>query len=189
MRISLKVAILFVGIWFLGKLTFFWLGLFQGPDGVKFLIMWNILCLLLGMSLGTLFEIRKEDRSQSTALGDIKKAMAGGLIYSVLVSALLYTYYAKIDPEYNRHQIETMIQRDKEALNNPKMLAEIKQQPDYASLSVEEIIKKRKTGHLQVFNPGTTMTMAMLGLLVLTTINAIVLTIIFRRVLFRQGTF
>src|SRR4051812_38060682 len=105
MRASLKIALLFAGIWFLGKMLFFYTQTFQTPSGVKFLVMWNILCLLLGMSIGTLIEKRSEDRTQSTALGDIKSAMSGGMIYTVIVSLLLYAYYAKIDTGYNERQI------------------------------------------------------------------------------------
>jgi hypothetical protein len=101
MRISLKIAVLFAGIWFLGKMTFFYAQILQNENEVKFQVMWNILCLLLAMTIGTLAEKRQEVRSESSALGDIKNTLGGGLIYTVIVSGLIYLYYAKIDPAYN----------------------------------------------------------------------------------------
>ena len=99
MRPSIKIAFLFAVLWFAGRLIFFYTGSFQNESGVKFLVMWNILCLLMGMSIGTLIEKRREDRSQSTALADIKSILGSGLIYSVVVAGLIYLYYAKIDPD------------------------------------------------------------------------------------------
>jgi hypothetical protein len=188
MRPSVKVALIFVGIWFLGKMSFFWFQFFQEPDGVKFMVMWNILCLLLGMTIGTLLEIKNEDRSQSTALGDIKKAMTGGMLYAVLVSSLLYVYYAKIDPGFNKQQIETGMENDKKYISNPKNLAKIKEDPQYESKSTEEILRERLDSYKEAYSAGTTMTMSLLGLMVLCTINAIVVTVVFRRVLFKQRT-
>jgi hypothetical protein len=188
MRPSLKIALLFAGIWFLGKLVFFYTQTFQEPEGFKFLVMWNILCLLSGMTLGIYTEIRNEDRSQSTALNDIRKAMGGGMIYAVTVSVLMYMYYSKIDPGYNENQIAMSIERDKAFLANPKNLEKLKEDPEYNSISKEEIIEKRVLAAKQVFSAGTTMTMALLGMLMLVTINAIILTVVFRRLLFRQRT-
>jgi hypothetical protein len=188
MRPSIKIALLFAGIWFTGKMLFFYLQILQDPDSVKFLVMWNILCLLLGMTIGTMIEFRGQDRSQNTALGDIRKVLGGGVMYTVIVSLLLYLYYAKVDPGYNQQQIAMAIERDEQYLSDPEKFAAIRQEPDYLSLSKEEILQKRRSGYKQVFSAGSTMTMSMLGLLLLSVINAIVLTIVFRRVLFRQRT-
>lgn len=180
---------MFAGIWFLGKMIFFYAQVFQNPDGVKFLVMWNILCLLLGMSIGTLLEKRTEDRSQSSALGDIKSAMSGGMIYTVIVSLLLYTYYAKIDTGYNERQIIVAEGAIQKAIDDPKQLKEIKEfRPEYGALTKEEIFQEMSKSPKAMFSPGSTMTLSLLGMLLLTTINAIVLTVIYRRVLFKQRT-
>lgn len=190
MRPSLKIALLFAGVWFLGKMTFFYAQIFQDNSGVKFLVMWNILCLLLGMSIGTLIEKRREDRSQSTALGDIRKAMGGGMLYTVVVAGLLYLYYQKIDPAYNERQIVMHLERDQKMLDDPKQFAKVKKDnPDLQALTKQEILAKQKVNYSSVYSAGSTMTLSMLGMLLLTTINAIVLTVLYRRILFRQGTF
>lgn len=190
MRPSIKISLLFVGIWILGKMIFFWGQIFQEESGVKFLVMWNMLCLLSGMSIGTLLEKRKEVRTDSSALGDIKNAMSGGVIYTVLVASFMYLYYSKIDPAYNERQIaqaETVIQK---ALDDPKQLAEIKNmRPEYEAMSTEEIFKDMQKNPRAMFSAGATMTLSLLSMLVLSTLNAVLLTVIYRRVLFKQGTF
>lgn len=189
MRPSLKIALLFAAIWFIGKMAFFYGQLFQDAPGVKFLVMWNILCLLLGMAIGTLVEKRREDRTGSTALGDIKQAMSGGMVYTVIVAGLLYLYYAKIHPGYNAHQIEMSMERDRRILNDPEQFAQVKaNNPELEVMTKEEILAARSKSYHAVFSPGSTMTLSLLGMLLLTTINAILLTVVYRRVLFQQRT-
>ena len=188
MRPSIKVALIFVAIWFAVKMAFFKFQLFQDEKGVKILVMWNILCLLLAISIGTLIEKRKENRADSSALGDIKGAMRGGMIYTVLVSTLIYFYYAKIDPAYNERQLAVAEAALSKSLNDPKQLAEIKKSPENESKTKEEIYALGIKNQKAIFNAGSTMTMSLLGMLLLTTINAIVVTVAFRRILFKQRT-
>lgn len=188
MRPSIKVALIFVGIWFSVRLLFFWFQLFQDPASVKILVMWNILCLLLSISIGMLIEKRKEKASDSTALGDIKRAMASGMIYAVLVSGLIYLLYAQIDPGYNKNQIAQIEEIYKRDINDPKKLAEFRSAPENESLTKEEILKQAMQGPKSFYNPKSTMLLSLLGMMLLTTINAIVVTVVFRRVLFKQRT-
>jgi hypothetical protein len=189
MRISIKIAILFVGIWFTGKMTFFYTQILQDEAGVKFQVMWNILCLLLAMTIGTLAEKRKENRQESSALGDIKNTLGGGLVYTVLVAGLIYLYYAKIDPSYNETQLAKAEEVVNTTLNDPIKLKELRKDPEMEVLTVDEIRNKAMSNYRSMFNPTSTMTISLLGMLLLSTVNAILLTVIFRRVLFKQRTF
>ncbi len=187
MKTSVKIALLFVLIWFTGKYSFFYFGVLQDAQGIPLLVMWNILCLLLAMAIGTYIEKRSEDRSQSTALGDVKSIMGGGLVYTVAVSVLLYVYYAKIDPDYNAHQIQVAEQAIQKSLDNPKELKEIRSvRPEYKSMSKEEIFSDMRKSPQAMYSAGSTMTLSLLGLLLLSTINALILTVIFRKLIFRN---
>jgi len=188
MRPSIKIALIFVAIWFAVKMLFFWFQLFQDEAGVKILVMWNILCLLLAISIGTLVEKKREKQSEGSALGDIKRAMGGGMVYTVIVSVLLYVYYAQIDPGYNERQIAIAEQAVHKALDDPKQFAEIKKNPEMQSLSKEEIFRKASANQRAIFSAGSTMTLSLLGMLLLSTINSIVVTVVYRRVLFKQRT-
>lgn len=189
MRISLKISILFVIIWFIGKMSFFYLQLFQDEAGVKMQVMWNILCLLMGMTIGTWIEKRKESASENSALNDIKNTMGSGIVYTALVSFMIYLYYAKIDPSYNQRQLAIAEAAVNKMLDDPKEMAKIKKNnPDLESLTREEIYEKAISNQKAMFSPGSTMTISLLGMLLLSTVNAIILTVIFRRVLFKQRT-
>ena len=189
MRISLKISILFVIIWFIGKMSFFYLQLFQDEAGVKVQVMWNILCLLMGMTIGTWIEKRRESASENSALNDIKNTMGSGIVYTVLVSFLIYLYYAKIDPGYNERQLAIAEASVNKMLDDPKEMAKIKKNnPDLESLTREEIYEKAIANQKAMFSPGSSMTISLLGMLLLSTVNAIILTVIFRRVLFKQRT-
>ena len=189
MRISLKISILFVIIWFIGKMSFFYLQLFQDEAGVKVQVMWNILCLLMGMTIGTWIEKRRESASENSALNDIKNTMGSGIVYTVLVSFLIYLYYAKIDPGYNERQLAIAEASVNKMLDDPKEMAKIKKNnPDLESLTREEIYEKAIANQKAMFSPGSTMTISLLGMLLVSTVNAIILTVIFRRVLFKQRT-
>jgi hypothetical protein len=63
-----------------------------------------------------------------------------------------------------------------------------KNNPDLESLTREEIYEKAIANQKAMFSPGSTMTISLLGMLLLSTVNAIILTVIFRRVLFKQRT-
>lgn len=193
MRPSIKIALLFAGIWFLVRMAFFQFQLFQNESGVKILILWNLFCLLMAVTIGTLVEKLKEKRegrsAEGSAFADIKEAMRGGMIYTVSVAILIYLYYAKIDPAYNERQlarIEAAYERD---INNPKQLAIFRNDnPEGASMTKEEILVKAMEGPKSFYSPGSTMILSLLGMLLLTTVNAILVTVVFRRVLFKQGT-
>lgn len=186
MKISFKIAILFVGIWFLGKMTFFYAQILQSESEVKFQVMWNILCLLLAMSIGTLAEKRRQANTDNSALADIKNTLGGGMIYTVLVSGLIYLYYAKLDPGYNQRQLAIAEMRVDEMLKDEGQMAELRKSPDYESKTDEEIRELAIANQEAIYNPTSTMTISLLGMLLLSTINAIILTFVFRRILFRN---
>lgn len=186
MRPTVQYAILFVIIWFLGKMTFFYTQTFQRPHEVKFLVLWNMLCLLLGITIGSYAQKRREINSETTALYDMKNSIAGGLVYSVLVGILIYVYYAKIDPAYNERQLHTAEIAIKEALEDPVQLKKIRQNPEMGTMTKEELYNKALTGQKAIYSPGSTMTVSMLGMLLLSTLNSLVVTVVYRRIVFKR---
>ena len=185
MRPTIQYAILFVIIWFLGKMTFFYTQTFQQAYEVKYLVLWNMLCLLLGITIGSYVQKKREANTETTALYDMKNSMAGGLIYSVLVGVLLYVYYAKIDPAYNERQLHTAEVQLKKALHDPVVLKKARQNPELATMTTEEIYGKQMQGYRAFYSPGSTMTVSMLGMLLLSTLNSLVVTAVYRRIVFK----
>lgn len=187
MRTSTKIALLFTGIWFLGKYCFFYFQILQTSEQYPIQVMWNILCLLMAMSIGSLIEKRREKVSESSALGDIKSTLKIGMIYTVIVGALIYLYYAKIDPAYNENQIAVIEQSMQKMVDDPVQLKKFRaERPEFEASSKEEIIKKSSANIRNWYNPTSVMTISLLAMLMLSVMNSLILTIIYRRILFRQ---
>lgn len=187
MRTSLKYSVLFAGIWFLGKYLLFYMQWLQSPTDYPKQVLWNIFCLLLAMGIGSLVEKRKEDRTQSTVLGDIKGLIGIGMVYSIIVSGLIYLYYAKIDPAYNEKQIAVIEEAMEKTVNDPVQFKKLKaERPELQALTADEILQKSRETTRPWYNPQSVMTIALLGMMMLTVINSIGFTVIYRKVLFRQ---
>jgi hypothetical protein len=112
---------------------------------------------------------------------DIKNGMVAGMPYSVIVSVFMYFYYERIYPEFNQLKIEAVVKK----LDEPNAIKEIqKNNPEMQNDSPEEVrnevIQKSKMIYSSKFN----MLVALLALVLYTTINSIVISIIFRKVVF-----
>jgi hypothetical protein len=187
MRTSIRFSLLFAGIWFLGKYIFFYFQLFQETEQYPLQVLWNILCLFLAMGIGSYQEKKKEDRSQSSALGDIKQLVGIGMVYSIIVAGLIYLFYAKIDPAYNENQIAVLEESMKKMVDDPVQFKEFKNsRPEFEALSKEEILKRSSDSIRPWYQPKAVMTIALLGMMMLSVINALGFTIIYRKLLFRQ---
>lgn len=137
------------------------------------------------MGIGSLLEKRHEDRSQSTVLGDIKSLLGIGMLYSIIVAGLIYLYYAKIDPAYNENQIAVLETSMEKMVNDPVQFKKFKKdRPEFESLSKEEVIKKSSESIRPWYQPKAVMTIALLGMMMLSVINALGFTIIYRKILF-----
>ncbi|MBM3186458.1 MAG: hypothetical protein FJZ67_09155, partial [Bacteroidetes bacterium] len=93
----------------------------------------------------------------------------------------MYFYYERIYPDFNNHKIELIEKK----LNEPNAIKDIqKNNPEMQNDSPEEVrnevIQKSKMIYSSKFN----MLVSLLSLVLYTTINSIVISIIFRKVVF-----
>lgn len=184
MKVTVKVGLLFAALWIFIKMIFFWSGI-VGTNIVPAVLL-NMLCILLAISIG-LYLHKVKQTEYTNALGDIKTGMTVGVPYAVVVSAFLYFYYAKIDPDFNAHQIADREYAMLKELNAPGGLQRIRSQnPALELLSKEEIMTQVRDTNKGLFNATSTMTLTMLALLLLATLNSIFVTVIMRRVIFRN---
>ena len=168
-------------------MIFFWSGAL-GYNVVPAVLL-NMLLILLAIAVGMYLEKLKQTE-YTNALGDIKSGMTAGVPYALVVSIFIYVYYAKIDPGFNEHQLAEREYALIKKIDAPGGLEEIqKSNPDLEVLSREEIIAKANTSNKGFYNPTSTMTLSMLALLLLATLNSIFVTVILRRVVFRNISF
>lgn len=151
------------------------------------LVMLNILGVLLAVAIGLYFQ-KKQEEEESNLLTDVKNGLASGLTYALVVSVFLYFYYSSIDPEFNAHQIAEFEAGLQKELNDPNSFQRIKDSnPEFEVKSKEEIFESLMQGPKSFYSPGSTMSISMLSLLLLATINSIFVSLVYRKIMFRKG--
>lgn len=184
MKVTIKIGILFALIWMIIKMGLFFTGAFA--YNVVPAVMINILCLLLAISVG-LYKQKRADTEGGNALRDIKNAMSAGVPYAVLVSIFIFFYYSKIDPGFNEHQIAEAEVGIQKMLDNPDDFAEVKKSnAEFEVMTKEDIYDKLIQGPRGFYSPTSTMTVSMLAMLLLTTMNSIFITIVYRKIVFKE---
>lgn len=186
MKTTMKLGILFAIIWILAKLGIYY-G-FQSPEtfSVQPTGLLNILLLLSAISFGLYFIMRKETE-ESNFLNDVKNGMSAGLPYTMIVSVFIYLFYGQIAPEVNQHKINERTVALKKALDNPEELQRIKAENKDAEVMTRDEIEKTDIENFKmVISPGANMVMTMAGLLILSLIYSLLVTVILRRVVFRS---
>ncbi len=188
MRITVKVGILIAALWILIKMIFFY-NSWNTREMLPILVMINILGILLAISIG-LYLQKKKDREEAVdgnALRDIKSGMTAGVPYTIIVGVFLYFYYTNIDPEYNQRQIAEAEVQILQSLDSQKGLQEIRESNQkYEVMGKKEIYEEMRQGPRNLYNAKFTMTVSLLAMLLLTTVNSILITIIYRRLIFRD---
>lgn len=177
MKFPIKVGLICAAIW-IGLKLLAWTLSFSLNE-IKPFVFVNMFLLTAAITIALYFVKLKED--DSNLLNDIKNGMLAGMPYSVIVSVFMYFYYERIYPEFNKHKIELVEKKLKE----PNAIMEIqKNNPEMQNDSPEEVrrevIQKTKMIYSSKFN----MLVALLSLVLYTTINSIVIALIIRKVVF-----
>ena len=186
MRITVKIGVLFAAIWIGFKLILFTTQ--SGPSryDLTFPILTNILCLLLAISIGLYLQKRRETE-YTNALGDIKNGLSAGVPYILLVSIFMYFYYTKIDPEYNQHQRSEAAMQTEKMLGDPDELQALRDSnAEFEVMTIEELRKRLTSNQEAMYSAQAVTTIGLLGMLILATFNSIFITIVFRKLIFRQ---
>ena len=179
MRLPLKVGLLAAAIWISIKLAAFYLSF--SLDELRPFVFINMFILTTAIVI-SLYLIKKEE-TESNLLNDVKNGMLAGVPYAVIVSIFLYFYYQKIYPAFNEGKMNEISMK----LSDPEIIKEIQREnPDMENKSVEEIKRDVLAKTQMVYNPQFTMLVSMLSLLLYATLNSIIITLIFRRIIFRN---
>lgn len=185
MRLTVQTALLFAALWIVLKMGMFWAGMedSQIPGA-----MLNILCLLMSVSIG-LYRVKSRRTEHINALGDIKDAMSAGLPYTLIVSGFIYFFYANIDREFTDHKISERLTAVEKKLAEPGEWEQFKKDyPDYETYSKEQFMKEEKSKIEAANNPRSVFVMSLLGGLMLGTFYSILVTAIYRKLIFRHST-
>ena len=179
MKLPLKVGLIAAAIWISIKLAAFYLSL--SLDDLRPFVFINMFILTAAIAIALYLVKRKE--TENNLLNDVKNGMLAGVPYAVIVSVFLYFYYEKIYPDF----IERRLNERSLELSNPQTIKKIQRSiPEMENKSFEEIKKEDMEKAKEYFKANTTMNLSMLCLLLYATFNSIVISVIFRRIVFRN---
>lgn len=182
MRITVKTGLLFALGWILVKMSMYSAGMLDSQIPGTLI---NILFLLLAISVG-LFLSKTKKKEATNALSDIKDGMSAGLPYTLIVSLFLYFFYGNIDREFTDHKIAERLTATEKMLEEPGEWEDFKDaNPDYETYSKEQFLKEERTKIEAANNPRSIFIMSLLGGLMLGTLYSIVVTAIYRKLIFR----
>lgn len=182
MRITVLTGLVTALVWILIKLGMFWGGMLDSQIPGTLI---NIFCLLAAISVG-LFLSKSKKKEATNALTDIKDGMSAGLPYTLIISAFLYFFYGTIDQDFTQHKINERITATEKMLGTEGEWEDFKMaNPDYETYSKEQFLKE-ETEKIEAANsPRSIFVMSLLGGLMLGTFYSILVTAIFRKIIFR----
>lgn len=185
LRPALKFSLLFAGLWIALKMIFMAYNLFQEDIQVTGLL--NNFFLLSAIALGLFFEKRKEGFGEGTAMTDIKHAVTAGAPYVLIVSLFMFYYYDTINPEFIETRVEERVDLIYNDMQRESYVDSLKvNKPEFRTRTDEEILREAKREIESNLSPKSMLVFSLLGMLILAVTYAILLTLVFRKVLFRD---
>jgi len=125
----------------------------------------------------------KRIQTESNLLVDIKNGMLAGVPYTAVVSVFLFFYYGQIFPEFMEKKMNEVYVR----IDTKKELDAIRQnQPELENKSDVEIKQLAINDWKNKLDPQFTMMISLLALLFYTTMNSLLISLVFRRIVFRN---
>lgn len=182
MSVTFKAGIIAAFAWISIRLVLFYMGI--GVDEVSPFVFLNMLGVTAAITVG-MFLSKRQQKEESNALLDIKNSMKAGVIYTVLVSVFIYFFYQNINSGFEQRNINKFEKIYDKALANPNEVAEIRKNEGFEVLSIPEMKEQMMQGPKSIFTPGYAMTIALLALLVWSTLNSIVVTVVYRKIIFK----
>ncbi|MFM7386773.1 MAG: DUF4199 domain-containing protein [Bacteroidota bacterium] len=170
-------ALLWCGIkllsWTLGVFTF-------GSTGPY--VLANMFLLTVTIAVG-LFLLKRQEINPGNFLMDIKKGVSCGMIYTLIVSAFIFLFYAKIHPGYNDYQLQKSVEMLDKSGSMEKIRAK---NPELNSKSDKEIRGMLQQQDQLIYSANFTFVISLLGLTMYSIFNSIFIALIYRKLLFRE---
>ena len=184
MKITVKVGICTALISIVIRYGAFTLGLFEFGT-IKLFVFLNMFLLTSAVSIG-LFIVKKNQEEESNLLLDIKTGMTAAMPFTLLVSCFLFIFYSYIHPEYNEHQIKERM----ELVKKPTYLNVMrKEDPESENKTDQELIANEEKKAKVMYTPKAAMIVSLLGMLVFSTFNSIFISLIYRKIIFKNYTY
>lgn len=184
MKIGVKIGFALALLWIIIKMIFFYANMSLHTYEASALI--NNFFLLCTISITLYLFLKKNNYAPTPFLTDVKQAVVGGFVYTIVVSLFSWFYYANIDTTYIDNKIELRMEAVKKALQTDKQLAEFKKsQPAMEMMTREEIYANIRKSATSTLSPKVAAIIMLLGFTMLTFLYSVVVTFFFRKILLR----
>lgn len=182
MKITVKTAVVCSILWIIVKVAYHLIW----PETTELspLIFSNMFLLISSISFGLYLHKKQEGFSQGNALSDIKAAMASGVPYALVVSLFMFFYYNNINTQFITNIKKPFIAELKSDLKDEKTIEKLKRlNPELETKNKDEIYQQGIDNINAQTNPKATAIISLLGMIVLSTLYSILITIVYRKVL------
>lgn len=134
----------------------------------------NNFLLLSAVAIGLYLTKKQAGFEKVTFLEDVKSAIAGGVIYTVIVASFSWYYLSSVDSSYLDYKIEERMVLVEEELSDDKNLTLFKEQnPDAELKSREQIVEEIRQTTVGILNPKVQFVFLLMGFLLLSVFSFI----------------
>lgn len=173
------VASIFGGSWIALKLLAF--ALQWNLDEIQPFVLLNMALLTAAISV-FMYRKKRTESGESNILTDIKAGLTVGLPYTLIVSFFLFFYYRDIYPEFNLRKRAAYERK----MDSPQEIAAIRKGNTALENKTDaEIVQMARKNTAMMYDPQFTLSVSLLALLVYSTLNSLLIAVIYRRVVFR----
>ncbi len=180
MKPSIKIGVLFASILIAIRMVLFFTKTEISEKPVMLLSMFFI----TSSSTIALYLFKRKQKQQNNLMDDLKIAMAPAMIFAVLASIFSFLYYNNIDTHYISNKLKQEEVRWSDSTNIQQIKS--KNPMAYDNLSDEEIKSQQMNTAKTLLSPSFNMSISLLIMSVWAILNGLVLSLIFRRVIFKN---
>lgn len=185
MKITVKTGLLVGVCWVAIKMLFYWIDV---KDSLVPLTFINMFCLLLSISIGLFLDRKSKNYSTTSAMDDMKAGMQAGIPYTIIVVLFISFFYSKIDPSVISEMKNNRLVEYQKILDDPNKLKELKKsKQEFEVMTKEEIYQEMEKSTNSVMSTRAITLVTLLSLVILTTFYSLLVTIIYRKVLFKNS--
>lgn len=184
---AIKMGIIWSIIYIIIELTLIAFNLHREPISRFIGFGSNTLCLLLAIGVSIVKNFKKFKHQGLSLVSDLKTGIKTGIVYALIISSFLFSYYKWIDPGYQesvKQQFHTFAESQKfeEEANDAK-----KNDHGLASLSEKDLRDNAQINIDQMLSIKTVFPMSLMALLMLSILYSFLITGFNRLVLAKLG--
>lgn len=184
MRKSFQIGIFFAFIFIILKMVTYFAGILTGQ--IKVFALINLLFLIVAISYALYNYMNGGEKGNADFMNEIKESMRAGVLYVVIVSGFLFVYYNNIESDFFPNLEKERYEFIRQTVDDPQKLSEIKKMnPAFELMEPDEIVKNQMKQFEMFMSPNFTALLTLLGMLIMSILYSVFVTMIYRKLLFR----